>query len=34
MKDCTFKPKLNETKISEKSKIKITQKNKKIINNS
>ncbi|CAD8070377.1 unnamed protein product [Paramecium primaurelia] len=34
MKDCTFKPKLNETKMSEKSKTKITQKNKKCINNS
>ncbi|CAD8168014.1 unnamed protein product [Paramecium octaurelia] len=34
IKDCTFKPKLNETKTSEKSKIKIIHKSRKSINNS
>ncbi|CAK94880.1 unnamed protein product (macronuclear) [Paramecium tetraurelia] len=34
MKDCTFKPKLNETKMSEKSKKNIVQKNKKNQNKS
>ncbi|CAD8178007.1 unnamed protein product [Paramecium pentaurelia] len=33
LKDCTFRPKLNETKTSEKSKTKITQKNRKSVNN-
>ncbi|CAK87005.1 unnamed protein product (macronuclear) [Paramecium tetraurelia] len=34
MKDCTFRPKLKETKTREKSKTKITQKSRKSINNS
>ncbi|CAD8090379.1 unnamed protein product [Paramecium sonneborni] len=33
MKDCTFRPKLNETKTSDKPKTKITQKGRKSVNN-